>query len=276
MKQKIIVFCVITLLIPSCNLSASATPTSIFLTETPIAVATNTPADSNVVTLSNVSLTIPTGLAKDAETEMVSESTESSGAPWEIAPAHLKFVLTGYELQDKFHQPQIFVYPADEFAEVSSIAAEQIERLKKILAGSTPLKETLPNVPFFNAGPLLAANIKIIPFQSGSGVRALTQYSQYAAPINNHELFYHFEGLTEDGKTYIVAILPITAPILAEDEKPEAPVPADGVPIPTDVGPNDVYYTSITEKLVSLSPDEFTPSLNTLDNLVQSILVTNP
>jgi hypothetical protein len=252
----------------------TSTPTSTPLPETPIAVATNTPANGNVITLNNVSLTIPTGLADDAQTEMVSASTE--GAPWEIAPAHFKITLTGYPLQDKLHQPQIFVYPADEFAQVSSIAAEQIDRLKKILAGSPPLQETLPNVPFFNAAPLIAANIKIIPFQSGSGVRALTQYSQYTAPINNHELFYHFEGLTEDGKTYIVAILPITAPVLAEDEKPEAPVPADGVPIPTDVGPNDVYYTSITEKLISLSPDAFTPSLNTLDTLVQSIQVTNP
>lgn len=34
--------------------------------------------------------------------------------------------------------------------------------------------------------------------------------------------------------------------------------------------------SSITERLISLSPDEFTPSLNTLDQFVQSILVTNP
>jgi hypothetical protein len=130
-------------------------------------------------------------------------------------------------------------------------------------------------VPFFNAAPLIAANIQLITFQSGSGVRTLTQYSQYAAPINNRELFYHFEGLTTDGKYYIVAILPITAPILAEDEKPDASIPADGVPIPTDVGPNDVYYASVTEKLIALSPDQFTPSLNALDELIQSILVTN-
>jgi hypothetical protein len=275
-KQKIIVFWVITLWFSSCNLPGNTIPTSTPLVETPVTVATNTPSGGNVVTLNNVSLTIPKGLANDARTEVVSASTESSGAPWEIAPAHLKFSLTGYELEDTFHQPQIFVYPADEFAEVSSTAAEQIDRLKKILTGSIPLKETLPIVPFFNAGPLIAAHIRIIPFQSGSGVRALTQYSQYAAPINNHELFYHFEGLTEDGTYYLVAILPITAPILADDEKPDAPVPEDGVPIPTDIGPNDVYYTTITERLISLSPDEFTPSLNTLDQFVQSILVTNP
>lgn len=137
------------------------------------------------------------------------------------------------------------------------------------------MKETLPNVPFFNAGSLIAANIKLISFQSGNGVRALTQYAQYSAPINNRELFYHFQGLTSDNKYYVIAILPITAPMLPEDEKPEAAVPPDGVPLPTDIGPNEVYYFSVTEKLNALAPDSYTPSLDALDLLIQSILVTN-
>ena len=82
-------------------------------------------------------------------------------------------------------------------------------------------------------------------------------------------MFYHFQGLSSDGKTYIVAILPISAPILPEDEKSEATVPEGGIPIPTDVGPNDVYYFSVTEKLTSLAPDAFTPALSALDALIQ-------
>jgi hypothetical protein len=116
----------------------------------------------------------------------------------------------------------------------------------------------------------------MIQFQNGSGVRELTQYDQYPAPINNRELFYHFEGLTSDARYYVIAILPITAPVLAEDEKAESPVPAGGIPIPPDTGPTDVYYFSVTEKLNSLQPDSFTPPLNTLDALIQSILVKTP
>ncbi|HMD81932.1 MAG TPA: hypothetical protein VKE92_11520, partial [Anaerolineales bacterium] len=164
----------------------------------------------------------------------------------------------------------------DEYSQVNTIAAEQIDRLKSILAGSPPLKQTLPTVPFFNAEMQIAANIQVITFQSGSGVRHLTQYAQYLAPINNQELIYQFAGLTTDEQYYIIAILPITAPILAEDEKPDAPVPTEGVPIPTDVGPNDAYYASITERLVSLESDSYTPSLSTLDALIQSISITNP
>lgn len=228
------------------------------------------------VSYEQVSLVIPNGLASGANTDKMTAVDTNSGAPWEIAPTHWRFTLTGYALQDKFHEAQVLIYPAAEYAQRNSIAAEQIDRLKRILVGGTPLQQTLPTVPFFNATPQIAANIKLIPFQNGNGIRFLTQYAQYAAPINNNELFYNFQGLTSDNQYYVIAILPTTAPFLAENEKPEAQVPADGVPIPTDVGPNDGYYTSITQKLNSLSPDAYTPALDALDALIQSITVTNP
>ena len=274
MKQGIFTVCIFTLFIASCNFPGSVTPTPVLPTATPVAVSTASPAAGNVVTLNNVSLTIPENLAGNALLEMVSAKTD--GAPWELAPARVKITLTGYSLQDKFHKPEIYVFPADEYAQINPIAAEQIERLKRILVGSPPLKETLPRIPYFNAEMQIAANILTIPFQSGKGVRHLTQYAQYLAPINNHELIYQFAGLTTDEKYYIIAILPITAPILAQDEKPEAPVPSEGIPLPTDVGPNETYYAAITEKLVALPSDSFTPSINTLDALIQAILVSSP
>jgi hypothetical protein len=228
------------------------------------------------VSYENVSFVIPNGMASGANTDKMTAVASNSEAPWDIAPTHVRFTLTEYQLQGKFHEPRIFVYPADEYVQSNPNAAEQIDRLKKILAGGTLLQEALPTVPFFNAASQIAADIKIIPFQNGGGVRALTQYAQYAAPINNHELFYHVQGLTSDGKYYMIAILPVNAPILPVDEKPDASVPEGGVSIPADVGPNDVYYYSVTEKLNTLSPDAFTPSLSALDALIQSFLVISP
>jgi hypothetical protein len=229
------------------------------------------------VSFENVSLVIPNGLAGGANTEAAPAISAESGAPWEVVPAHLIFTLTEYQLQNKFHEPRIFVYPADEYAIVNSHAENQINQIKKILAGSPISKNTLPRIPWFNAEALISVNIQIIKFQNGSGIRDLTLYSQYLAPINNRELFYHFEGLTDDGKYYVLAILPITAPILPDDEKPDAVVPPGGVPIPTDFGPdNTIYYDYVTEKLNSLDSDSFSPSLSALDALMQSLLVTNP
>jgi len=237
---------------------------------------TSTQTSGTPVSFQYAAFVIPGGLADGADPEAVPAVSEESGSPWEVAPAHLKFTLTGYQLQDKFHDPRILVYPAEEFAQAHEGAAEQIERVKKALAGSALLKETLPIVPFFNAGPLLAANIKIVPLRNGSGVRFLTQYAQYSAPINNREMFYHFQGLTNDNKYYVIVILPVTAPILPADEKAEAIVPEGGVPLPADIGPNEVYYISVTQKLNSLPPDAYLPSLNALDALIESILVTDP
>ena len=279
------------IMISACSLSVGApgTPTAVDQVGTIVAMtmhaltdvpsqSVSTPVQTNGIPVSyeNVSFVIPKGMASGANPETMTAVDTNSGAPWEIAPTHPRFTLMGYPLQGKFFEPSIYVYPADEYTQANSGAAEQIDRLKKILAGGALLKETLPNVPFFNAAHVMAANIKLIKFQNGSGVRELTQYDQYPAPINNHELFYHFEGLTSDNKYYVIAILPVTAPILGEDEKPESPVPTGGVPIPTNTGPNEVYYISVTQKLNSLPPDSYTPSLNTLDALVQSILIKTP
>ncbi|HSL31845.1 MAG TPA: hypothetical protein VK900_21760 [Anaerolineales bacterium] len=240
----------------------------------PIQAATE--RSGNIVSLENVSFVVPGGLADSASSDRMTAVASNSTAPWDIAPTHLRFTLTDYALQDKFHEPRIYMYPADDYALSNPGAAEQIDRLRRILAGSPQMRETLPAVPFFNATPLIAANIQLLSFRSGRGVRALTQYAQYAAPVNNHELFYHFQGLTDDGRYYIVAVLPVTAPILADDEKIEAPVPDGGVAIPANIGPNDVYYISVTQRLNALARDSYTPALNDVDALVQSIQVTDP
>jgi hypothetical protein len=253
----------------------TASPTE--AVSTPVSTETGPEAGGIPLTWEGASFIIPSELASGAKGEKMTAVESNSGAPWEIAPTHLRFTLTEYPLQGKFHESRIFVYPVAEYSERNPKAAEQIERLRRVVTGAALLEETLPTIPFFNAAPLIAAQIKILPFQNGGGgVRSLTQYAQYAAPINNHEVFYHFQGLSNDGNYYIIAILPITAPVLAEDEKPEAAIPAEGVPIPTGIGPNEVYYFSVTEKLNSLAPDAYTPSLSILDALIQSMIVTTP
>jgi hypothetical protein len=276
MKQKILALCMITLVIISCNFPSFVTPAPEM--ETPSVVPTNTIISTGgLVTLNNVSFRLPLGVANDARTEMVSAVTDPNNAPWwEIAPDHLKFTLTGYQLQDKSFEPQILVYPTDEYAQLGSttIAAEQIQRLKTILTGSPLSRDVMPHVPTFNASPRIASHMQVISFQSGRGIRMLTQYDQYPATINNHELFYHFQGLTQDGKYYIVAVLPATASILAEDDKPDSPVPAEGVAVPTETGPDPAYYEAVTKALDSMYEDSFNPSLFQLDALIQSITVT--
>jgi hypothetical protein len=271
MKPKTFVLSMLAILMASCNYPASATPAQF---ETPVIVATNTAGTGGVVTQDNVSFTLPLGVANDAQVEKVAAVTDPNNAPsWELAPEHLEFTLTGYQVQDKFLKPQIYVYPAGELSQVNSTAAEQIQRVKKVITGSQLTKDAMPVVPSFNAAQQIASHMQVINFKNGRGIRFLTQYDQYPAPINNNELFYHFQGLTDDGKYYIVAVLPATSSILAEDEKPDAPVPSGGVPLPAVGTPDQAYYDAVTKALDGMYEDSFNPSLFQLDALIQSITV---
>jgi len=80
------------------------------------------------------------------------------------------------------------------------------------------------------------------------------------------------------GEYYIVAILPITAPVLAETGDAGSPLPSDGIQYPFFADPNpdtlQKYYEDVAN-LLSATPNEtFTPSIGQLDALIQSIKIT--
>lgn len=222
----------------------------------------------------NLSLTIPPGLAVGGSGAQIPPAGGEDVEPWGVTPGHTELTLSGYALPDRFHEPKIYVYPAQGFAALNHGAADNILRLQTILADpNAPLSEDkIPFVPFFNAGAVFTAQAKVIPFQNGLGVRMLTQYAQSVVQVNNHEMFYHFQGLTNDGQTYVIVILPASAPFLAEDR--EAPAPAEGISFPGYEDPNadyGAYYQQVIAKLDAASPQTFTPSLDLLDALISSL-----
>ncbi len=237
------------------------------------------PVAKTTVTFGRLSLDIPSSVASGASGSDVAPITNEDAAYWQKTPGHLQVSLNDYYvLQGKFHQPQIYVYPSMPYVELVPAAFESMHRLRNVMnPGTTITADQLPAVPFFNAAQVFASNIQAVTFQNGSGVRFLTEYAQYAAPINNHELVYQFQGFTNDGEYYIIAILPITAPVLAETSDAGAPLPPGGIPYPLMADPSadmQAYYTSVAELLNAASPEAFTPSLNQLDALIQSMRIT--
>jgi hypothetical protein len=226
------------------------------------------------------SLVIPPSLASGAAAEIIPAVDEQSGAPWDVAPEYVKISLQGYALEGKFFQPQLMVYPAAEYSAGSESAAQSIQSLQAILANPAAAldEHALPHLPFANAAQVFAAQMQPISFKNGQGVRSLTEYAQYVATINNHDLFYHFQGLTGFGEYYVVAILPVNAAFLAADSDPASPLPAGGIPFPgyeaADESQFDKYYGSVTALLNGTSPDQFAPSLASFDALIRSLEVT--
>jgi len=279
-------FIVVTL---ACNLSINASPSTEVPTaaaEIPLSVvpgATPTPQGSSFdgaeVSFGPLSLVLPPALASGMSGSQIPRAEGQDLPYWELTPGHTILKLEGYLVQGKFHEPQVYIYPAQGYAELFPGAFESIRRLDNIHGnpGAAISDDQLPAVPFFNAAQVFASNVQVISFQNGWGVRFLTEYAQYAASINNHDLFYHFQGLTDDGAYYIVAILPITAPALAETDDAGAPLPPGGIAYPDINDPNadwQGYYASVTALLDATPPEAFTPTINQVDLLIQSMRIT--
>ncbi len=236
------------------------------------------PVTNTLVTFGRLTLEIPSSVASGASGTDIAPVTNEDDAYWNKTSGHLQVSLNDYYvLQGKFHQPQIYVYPAMPYVELVPAAFESMHRLRNVMNPVAPITaDQLPAVPFFNAAQVFASNIQAVSFQNGSGIRFLTEYAQYYAPVNNHELIYHFQGFTNDGEYYIIAILPITAPVLAETSDAGAVIPVGGITYP-DINDSNAdfqgYYASITDLLNATPPDAFTPSINQLDALIQSMWV---
>lgn len=259
--------------------SVTSIPTTEVEVPTTVAPTMQPPSITGaMVTYGPLGFILPPEIASGFVGDQFSRAEGDNVAPWEVTPGHTQITLDGYLLQGKFHQPQIFVYPATEYAVLYPAAFEGIHRLDNILYGPAApnLNEPLPAIPFFNAAQVFASNVQSISFQGGGGVRFITEYAQYLAPANNTDLFYHFQGLSRDGEYYIIAIFPITAQVLAETSDPGAVLPSGGIAYPDITSPNpdfQSYYASVTDLLNATPPDAFTPTINQLDALIQSMLI---
>ena len=253
------------------------TPAPIVETAVPPAdTAVPAPVQSGIpFSFQNVSMVIPFGLSESAKGEIVPEANETNSDPWSLAPEHVMITLNGYPLTREGFGPLIHVYPAEQYFNANPGGANSLTQLRNILSNpGTPLTQAkLPGIPFFNAAKLYSAQVSLLKFQSGEGVRMISESAQYPAPIVRELNYYHFEGLTSDGKYFIVGLFPVTAPLQATNDNPSA----DGIAFPADMGDeagSQKYYQAVTDLLNSASPDSFQPSLNQIDALIQSIQIT--
>ena len=241
---------------------------------TPAAPPTQTPVNGTLVAVNNISFVIPTGIGSGAQVETVEAVPPSDDMPWwEIAPTYHKYHIQGYPLIGTFHTATIYVYPVNEYLQVNEDMAEPFNTLKAIIAGQ-PLPENLPFLPAFNAAQMFHSNEQILTFQSGKGIRFLTQYGQAPYPVNNNSLFYTFQGLTDNGAYYVAAILPVNAAFLSADGNPDTPLPVDGVPFDWENLENiDQHFELAKQKLNATDPSAFNPSLTDIDALIESIQI---
>ena len=187
MKKTLLFLAIFVIVSMACDLSVTVVPTSNpapLPTSTSIPAATSIPVtsiteatvvpaatlppafDGAEVAVDPLHIVIPTGLASGARGTQFTRAEGDDLPYFEVTPGHIVLTVEGYVLPNRFHEPQIYVYPAQEYAEMVPPAFESMHRLNNILANpnaSIPADQ-LPTVPFFNAAQAFASSPQIAEF----------------------------------------------------------------------------------------------------------------
>ncbi|MDX1436583.1 MAG: hypothetical protein R3335_07230, partial [Anaerolineales bacterium] len=171
-----------------------------------------------ITSIDGVSFSLDPAVAAGAQGQVVPENPGSQDGPyWEVHPQYVSISLDGYPLSGTQMNPGIYIYPIEDYGRLSPQAGGILDSLKDFLVQKPSDADQIPFLPIFNAGQVFHSNVDWLDFQNGSGVRFLTIYAQYPAPVNNQDLFYTFQGLTSDGRHSVSVILPVNHPALPAD-----------------------------------------------------------
>ncbi|MBM3151465.1 MAG: hypothetical protein FJZ96_04550 [Chloroflexi bacterium] len=277
MKRTILSLTCLALVILACSFPPTATPTlPPPATEPPAGtespVETVPPVPITNVTCNVLSLYLDPALASSYSCQIVPESA----GEFEVYPTYTELTLVGYPLADKFFTPHISVYPIERYSELlpDLVPGRYMGLINLIALGVPPFvasfTTSIPFLPNFNAAQVFYAREAVLPFGSGNGIRFMTEYAQYFAPVNNHDLFYTYQGATSDMLYWVSVILPINHPTLPAN----ADNPPGGMTWEDFSNNYEPYITGMVSQLNMEAPDSYTPSITALDALVNSIVIT--
>jgi hypothetical protein len=186
------------------------------------------------------------------------------GPYWEVLPEHTRLTLQDYPISNHLMTPQIFIYPVEELQAANEGTVPIVASLQTLLQSPQEITP-MPFLPLFNAQQVMHAQIQYLDFQSGQGLRYLTQFDQAFIPINNDELFYTYQGLTSDGKYYVAAVLPVNHPSLPADGTVTGDEPLEFT------GDFPAYLANVAASLNAQAANTFTPDLTQLDAMMSSL-----
>ncbi len=130
--------------------------------------------------------------------------------------------------------------------------------------------------PPYNAGILLSARKAVLSFQGGQGTRTLEIQGQALVLANNQDLRYIVRGYSQDGKWAVYVDFPIAADVLPSHPDPTQntnPNAHQPLPQADDAQALQAYNQSVLPLLEQAATSAFTPNLDLLDRLVQSLVV---
>ena len=260
-KFPLVPLFILACLTAACGSNAASAPEAAPEVETIVAstlqALTPAPPSAPVYQFENISIAIPAALGTGA-TPTKTEDVElpfinPSNGPM---PEHTVLEISGYPL---VRSARIMVFKTSEYAAYSDLTQHIINTLQtRAYETAQPMPEEL------SLGPLSPQLLTLSP-PNGHGLRYVTEILTAVVPVSNDQIFYYYQGLSNDGNYFISAILPINASVLVSNE---VPFPDSGT-----AEDYDDYFAAVAKNLSDADPSEFQPDLGVLDSLIQSILI---
>ncbi|MBI5958560.1 MAG: hypothetical protein HY866_07495, partial [Chloroflexi bacterium] len=126
---------------------------------------------------------------------------------------------------------------------------------------------SLPYMPVFPAGQVIRARAQYVDLPTIRGISYVTVYRQDASPLISSDCWYTFQGLSTDGLVYVSAAFKLSPSMFPAELDPNFDYEAFMATF-TD------YMNGSIAQLNAATPDQFSPSLTTLDGMIQSFIVT--
>lgn len=252
-----------------------------------IAVQTQTPQTQNIlekkVEFNGISFTYNSQIFGEVKAEEIADYflEYETDKPDYVAPQHSLFT---FDLSTGYSPMQIAVYPIDDFPRMyavnkSSMNAmqESINDFKKVLKDKNfRVNNQIPFLPFRDAGQSFQVKVKHFPFSGGKGILFLTFWNTEIELPSNRQLRYIFEGLTNDGKYYVLAEMPIKVSFLSNestDEYEDYKIDWKKLNDKTEIKRRTKFMQKIVERLEKLSPNEFEPNLYQLEKIISTLKI---
>jgi heat shock protein HslJ len=144
---------------------------------------------------------------------------------------------------------------------LQTLTAAQSDLSAFMTVSDTP--NELPFLPVFGASQVIRARAQYVQNEAVSGVSYITVYRQDVSPFLADEFLYTFQGFSADGLYYVSVVFPISATVFPTE------LGADFDMAAFEAGFND-YLTESVNQLNNALPEEFSPSLATLDTVISS------
>ena len=249
------------------------------------ALAAPAPA-KRTATHGGVRVTFDVTLAREATGQTVPASPleDASEKPDGVYPEHVALTLVGMRdaPEGSVSEPVIRVCPVAEYLKAFSVSPDNVKYAERTFAElrgllrrrPRALKGNVPQLPLLDATEVFHARVKYLRFSGGSGVAYLTQAQQDDQLLNSQQVTYSFRGLTDDGRFYVTADLPVGASALAATRDAGS---HEGYALPTHAAGAaegrrySNYVERVRRKLERLTPEQFGPSLRLYDELLSSL-----